>query len=55
MVTQSLIDKALSNSIKIIGADVNANVGVRKGEDDGGVLGPFGIDKVNEKGELLVN
>ena len=55
MVTQSLIDKAPSNAIKIIGADVNANVGVRKGEDDGGALGPFGIDKVNEKGELLVN
>ena len=54
-VTQTLLDKAPSDSIKIIGADVNANVGIREGEDDGGALGPFGIDRVNAKGELLVN
>ena len=55
MVTQRLLDKAPSDSIKIIGADINANVGVRKGEDDGGALGLFGINRVNAKGELLVN
>ena len=38
-VTQNLLDKAPSDSIKIIGADVNANVGIREGEDDGGALG----------------
>ena len=52
------LSKVPQNSIRIIGHDLNASVGIRTVDDEGttnDVLGPFGFNNRNEKGLMAID
>ena len=54
----TLLSRVPDNSIKIIGHDLNASVGVRKPDDPeciSQVIGPYGLDNRNEKGSQAIS
>jgi hypothetical protein len=52
-----LLSQAPHNAIKIVGHDLNANIGTHMTKDKGAhnnIIGPFGINNRNKKGEAAI-
>jgi hypothetical protein len=51
----SMLNSINSNTMVVIGSDINARIGIRTCEEHASVIGPHGIERSNARGENLLH
>jgi hypothetical protein len=50
-----MLNSINSNTMVVIGSDINARIGIRTCEEHASVIGPHGIERGNARGENLLH